>query len=69
MKSSSPVVCRTPVTQVLIDARGGRGVEFFASGTLADEVHVLDHVSGRRIAIAAAVHRTKYRKEWRPCLS
>jgi hypothetical protein len=37
--------------------------EVFASGTLADEVYVLDDVSGKRIAIAPAALRTKYRKE------
>jgi hypothetical protein len=35
----------------------------FASGTLADEVCVLDDVSGKRIAIAPAVLRARYRKE------
>ena len=37
--------------------------EVFASGTLADEVYVLDDVSGKRIAIAPAALRAKYRKE------
>jgi len=37
--------------------------EVFASGTLADEVYVLDDVSGKRIAIAPAALRDKYRKE------
>jgi hypothetical protein len=37
--------------------------EAFASGTLADEVYVLDDVSGKRIAISPAVPRAKYRKE------
>ena len=37
--------------------------EVFASGTLADEVYVLDNVSGKRIAIAPAALRAKYRKE------
>ena len=37
--------------------------EVFASGTLADEVYILDDVSGKRIAIAPAVFRAKYRKE------
>jgi hypothetical protein len=41
----------------------------FASSTLADEVYVLDDVSGKRIAIAPEVLRATYRKEWRPCLS
>lgn len=37
--------------------------EVFASGTLADEVYVLDDVAGKRIAIAPAALKTKYRKE------
>ena len=37
--------------------------EVFASGTLADEVYVLDDVSGKRIAIAPAALRARYRKE------
>ena len=37
--------------------------EVFASGTRVDEVYVLDDVSGKRIAIAPAALRTKYRKE------
>lgn len=37
--------------------------EVFASGTLADEVYVLDDVSGKRIAIAPASLKAKYRKE------
>jgi hypothetical protein len=41
----------------------------FASGTLADEVYVRHEVSGKRIAMAPAVLRAKYRKERRPCLS
>jgi len=40
--------------------------EVFASGTLADEVYVLDDVSGKRIAIAPAALRNKYRKEGPP---
>jgi hypothetical protein len=43
--------------------------EVFARGTLPDEVYVLNEVSGRRIAMAPAVLRAKYRKERRPCLS
>jgi len=35
----------------------------FASGTLADEVYVLDDVSGKPIAMAPAVRRARYRKE------
>lgn len=37
--------------------------EVFASGSLADEVYVLDDVSGKRIAIAPATLKAKYRKE------
>jgi hypothetical protein len=37
--------------------------EVFASGTLADEVYVLDDVGGKRIAIAPAGLKAKYRKE------
>ena len=37
--------------------------EVFASGTLADEVYVLDDVAGKRIAIAPAALKAKYRKE------
>ena len=37
--------------------------EVFASGTLADEVYILDDVSGKRIAIAPAALKAKYRKE------
>ena len=37
--------------------------EVFASGTLADEVYVLEDVAGKRIAIAPATLKAKYRKE------
>jgi hypothetical protein len=37
--------------------------EVFASGTLSDEVYVLDDVGGKRIAIAPAALKAKYRKE------
>ena len=38
-------------------------LEVFASGTLADEIYVLDDVAGKRIAIAPAALKAKYRKE------
>jgi hypothetical protein len=39
----------------------GLGVfEVFASGTLSDEVYILDDVSGKRIAIAPSTFRDKY---------
>ena len=37
--------------------------EVFASGTLTDEVYVLDDVGGKRIAIAPAALKAKYKKE------
>jgi len=37
--------------------------EVFASGTLADEVYILDDVGGKRIAIAPSALKAKYRKE------
>jgi len=40
----------------------GLGVfEVFASGTLNDEVYVLDDIAGKRIAIAPAAFRDKFR--------
>ena len=36
--------------------------EVFASGTLSDEVYVLDDVAGKRIAIAPAALKAKYRR-------
>jgi hypothetical protein len=41
----------------------------FASGIPPGEVYVPNEVSGKRIAMAPAVLRAKYRKERRPCLS
>jgi hypothetical protein len=37
--------------------------EVFASGTLSDEVYILEDVGGKRIAIAPAALKAKYRKE------
>lgn len=36
--------------------------EVFASGTLKEEVYILDDVSGKRIAIAPADLKEKYRR-------
>jgi hypothetical protein len=36
--------------------------EVFASGSLADEVYVLDDVAGKRIAIAPTALKEKYRR-------
>jgi hypothetical protein len=36
--------------------------EVFASGTLNDEVYVIDDVAGKRIAIAPAALRARYRR-------
>ena len=36
--------------------------EVFASGSLADEVYVLDDVGGKRIAIAPTAFKERYRR-------
>jgi hypothetical protein len=36
--------------------------EVFASGSLNDEVYILDDVAGKRIAIAPGVFKEKYRR-------
>ena len=36
--------------------------EVFASGSLTDEVYILDDVAGKRIAIAPGVVKAKYRR-------
>lgn len=36
--------------------------EVFASGSLADEVYILDDVGGKRIAIAPTALKEKYRR-------
>ncbi len=36
--------------------------EVFASGSLGDEVYVLDDVAGKRIAIAPTAVKAKYRR-------
>ena len=36
--------------------------EVFASGSLTDEVYILENVGGKRIAIAPADLREKYRR-------
>jgi hypothetical protein len=36
--------------------------EVFASGSLTDEVYILDDVAGKRIAIAPGAVRDKYRR-------
>ena len=36
--------------------------EVFASGSLTDEVYILDDVGGRRIAIAPTALKEKYRR-------
>src|SRR2546430_17568471 len=40
--------------------------EVFASGSLIDEVYVLDDVSGKRIAIAPTALKDKYRRGGHP---
>jgi hypothetical protein len=36
--------------------------EVFASGSLSDEIYVLDDVAGKRIAIAPTAFKDKYRR-------
>jgi hypothetical protein len=36
--------------------------EVFASGSLSDEVYILEDVAGKRIAIAPSALRDKYRR-------
>jgi len=36
--------------------------EVFASGSLTDEVYILENVAGKRIAIAPAALKDKYRR-------
>jgi hypothetical protein len=36
--------------------------EVFASGALADEIYILNDVGGKRIAIAPAAFKEKYRR-------
>jgi hypothetical protein len=36
--------------------------EVFASGSLSDEIYVLDDVAGKRIAIAPAAFKEKHRR-------
>ena len=36
--------------------------EVFASGSLQDEIYILDDVSGKRIAIAPGAFKDKYRR-------
>ncbi|HEY7678454.1 MAG TPA: hypothetical protein VIG69_15385 [Candidatus Methylomirabilis sp.] len=40
--------------------------EVFASGSLADEIYILDDVGGKRIAIAPAAFKEKYRPPGNP---
>lgn len=36
--------------------------EVFASGSLSDEIYILDDVAGKRIAIAPAAFKDRYRR-------
>ena len=36
--------------------------EVFASGSLTDEIYILDDVAGKRIAIAPTAFKEKYRR-------
>jgi len=52
----------------MMEAAGGKSLEevlgvfeVFASGSLTDEVYILDDVAGKRIAIAPTAFKEKYR--------
>jgi hypothetical protein len=44
------------------DATLEAALEVFASGSLTDEVYILDDVAGKRIAIAPTTLKDKYRR-------
>lgn len=59
----------TAVEQMLSERGPGTSLEealevfeVFASGSLADEVYILENVSGKRIAIAPTALKEKYRR-------
>lgn len=61
-------LARTAV-EALMDGRGDGSLEsalevfeVFASGSLTDEVYILEDVAGKRIAIAPASLKEKYRR-------
>jgi hypothetical protein len=61
-------LARTAV-EALVEERADRNLasalevfEVFASGSLTDEVYILDDVAGKRIAIAPTSLRDKYRR-------
>jgi hypothetical protein len=61
-------LARTAV-ETLVEQRTDRNLEsalevfeVFASGSLTDEVYILDDVAGKRIAIAPASLKEKYRR-------
>lgn len=58
-----------PAVEALVEERPDRSLEgalevfeVFASGSLTDEVYILDDVAGKRIAIAPTALRDKYRR-------
>jgi hypothetical protein len=61
-------MARTAV-EALVDARADGSLEgaldvfeVFASGSLTDEVYILEDVAGKRIAIAPTALKDKYRR-------
>jgi hypothetical protein len=63
-----PRLSRTDVELLMDTSPGGTlesaldVFEVFASGSLTDEVYILDDVAGKRIAIAPAALKDKYRR-------
>lgn len=63
-----PRLSRTRVEELMAERPGStleaalEVFEVFASGSLTDEVYILDDVAGKRIAIAPAALKDKYRR-------
>jgi hypothetical protein len=63
-----PRLSRVDVERLMDAAPGGtlesalEVFEVFASGSLTDEVYILEDVAGKRIAIAPAALKAKYRR-------
>ena len=63
-----PRLARSEVERVMEASPGGtlesvlEVFEVFASGSLTDEVYILEDVAGKRIAIAPAALKDKYRR-------
>jgi hypothetical protein len=63
-----PRLSRSSVEQLMVERPGStleaalEVFEVFASGSLSDEVYILEDVGGKRIAIAPTALKEKYRR-------